>query len=197
MNIEEERVTITTDDNAGEQSTKNYSVDMIETMFSDSLARGMQNAIISQQNAQMASSASITNACARILQARAEPSESANPSQISKPAEASSPAAGSKSEKVTSVKVNGTSHGISEVTIVKRMTTSTVKSVSKLLTAIKSKFTWLAVFIAAAVLFLLIEHFQPEIEAISSLIKKERSQEQATDKDVAKDTNKAEPVTTN
>lgn len=46
-----------------------YSVDMIDTMFADSLSRGMHNAIISQQNAQMASSASITSACARILQA--------------------------------------------------------------------------------------------------------------------------------
>lgn len=46
-----------------------YSVDVMDTMFADSLSRGMQNAIISQQNAQMASSASITTACARILQA--------------------------------------------------------------------------------------------------------------------------------
>ncbi|WDE02101.1 RebB family R body protein [Thalassomonas actiniarum] len=50
-----------------------YSVDMIDTMFADSLSRGMQNAIVSQQNAQMASSASITNACARILQALTAP----------------------------------------------------------------------------------------------------------------------------
>jgi len=55
-------------------NSKAYSVDMIETMFADSLSRGMQNAIISQQNAQMASSASITNACARILQARSDAS---------------------------------------------------------------------------------------------------------------------------
>ncbi|MDO6708353.1 RebB family R body protein [Photobacterium sp. 1_MG-2023] len=48
----------------------NYSSEMIDTMFADSLSRGMQNAIISQQNAQMVSSSSITNACARILQAK-------------------------------------------------------------------------------------------------------------------------------
>lgn len=54
-----------------EESSTNgiYSVDMMDTMFADSLSRGMHNAIISQQNAQMASSASITSACARILQA--------------------------------------------------------------------------------------------------------------------------------
>jgi len=51
--------------------TEQYSVAMVDTIFADTLSRGMQNAITSQQNAQMASSTSITNACARILQARA------------------------------------------------------------------------------------------------------------------------------
>ncbi|AQM69928.1 hypothetical protein Vca1114GL_03502 [Vibrio campbellii] len=50
----------------------NYSLDMVDTIFADTLSRGMQNAIISQQNAQMASSSSVTNACARILQAQAK-----------------------------------------------------------------------------------------------------------------------------
>jgi len=49
-----------------------YSEAIVDTMFADSLPRGMQNAITSQQNAQMASSAPITNACARILQAESD-----------------------------------------------------------------------------------------------------------------------------
>lgn len=52
-------------------ASEEYSVAMVDTIFADTLSRGMQNAITSQQNAQMASSTSITNACARILQARA------------------------------------------------------------------------------------------------------------------------------
>ena len=52
-------------------ATEKYSIAMVDTIFADTLSRGMQNAITSQQNAQMASSASITNACARILQAKA------------------------------------------------------------------------------------------------------------------------------
>jgi hypothetical protein len=66
------------DDETGQGSLENakpdtqqYSVAMVDTIFADTLSRGMQNAITSQQNAQMASSTSITNACARILQARA------------------------------------------------------------------------------------------------------------------------------
>lgn len=51
--------------------SEQYSLTMVDTIFADTLSRGMQNAITSQQNAQMASSTSITNACARILQARA------------------------------------------------------------------------------------------------------------------------------
>lgn len=51
--------------------SEEYSLAMVDTIFADTLSRGMQNAITSQQNAQMASSTSITNACARILQARA------------------------------------------------------------------------------------------------------------------------------
>lgn len=52
-------------------NSEEYSLAMVDTIFADTLSRGMQNAITSQQNAQMASSTSITNACARILQARA------------------------------------------------------------------------------------------------------------------------------
>ena len=69
---DEEKVTINQNTNTEGLDNKDYSVDMIDTMFADSLSRGMQNAIISQKNAQMASSASITNASARILQARSE-----------------------------------------------------------------------------------------------------------------------------
>lgn len=54
-----------------QQNNANYSAAMVDTIFADTLSRGMQNAITSQQNAQMASSSSITNACARILQAKA------------------------------------------------------------------------------------------------------------------------------
>lgn len=56
-----------------EESQDNYSLEMVDTIFADTLSRGMQNAIISQQNAQMASSSSVTNACARILQAHSKP----------------------------------------------------------------------------------------------------------------------------
>ena len=51
----------------------NYSLEVVDTIFADTLSRGMQNAIVSQQNAQMASSSSVTNACARILQAQPKP----------------------------------------------------------------------------------------------------------------------------
>ncbi|SHO56634.1 RebB family R body protein [Vibrio quintilis] len=51
---------------------ENYSLDMVDTIFADTLSRGMQNAIVSQQNAQMASSSAVTSACARILQAQAK-----------------------------------------------------------------------------------------------------------------------------
>jgi hypothetical protein len=71
MNSEEVSVDIKKSNEANDN--KDYSIEMIEAIFADSLSRGMQNAIVSQQNAQMASSASITNACARILQARSEP----------------------------------------------------------------------------------------------------------------------------
>lgn len=57
----------------GENPPENYSLEMVDTIFADTLSRGMQNAIVSQQNAQMASSSSVTHACARILQAQAKP----------------------------------------------------------------------------------------------------------------------------
>ena len=56
-----------------ENAQDNYSLDMVDTIFADTLSRGMQNAIVSQQNAQMASSSSVTHACARILQAHSKP----------------------------------------------------------------------------------------------------------------------------
>ncbi|MYM59187.1 hypothetical protein GTG28_08125 [Vibrio sp. OCN044] len=56
-----------------ENAQDNYSLDMVDTIFADTLSRGMQNAIVSQQNAQMASSSSVTHACARILQAQSKP----------------------------------------------------------------------------------------------------------------------------
>lgn len=68
----------------------NYSLDMIDTMFADSLSRGMQNAITSQQNAQMVSSSSITNACARILQTKAAPATATTGDSSSKPSDTSS-----------------------------------------------------------------------------------------------------------
>lgn len=58
-----------------ESSAEQYSLAMVDTIFADTLSRGMQNAITSQQNAQMASASSVTNACARILQAKAKPIE--------------------------------------------------------------------------------------------------------------------------
>lgn len=55
---------------SSESDKNSYSVEMVDTIFADTLSRGMQNAIVSQHNAQMASSSSVTNACARILQAK-------------------------------------------------------------------------------------------------------------------------------
>ncbi|WP_421846568.1 RebB family R body protein [Marinomonas sp.] len=60
--------------NENEPSKNNYSLEVVDTIFADTLSRGMQNAIVSQQNSQMASSSSVTNACARILQAQANKS---------------------------------------------------------------------------------------------------------------------------
>lgn len=60
---------------SSENASEQYSVAMVDTIFADTLSRGMQNAITSQQNAQMASASSVTNACARILQAKAKPIE--------------------------------------------------------------------------------------------------------------------------
>ncbi|MGF1747675.1 RebB family R body protein [Vibrio cionasavignyae] len=53
------------------ENSEEYSEAMVDTIFADTLSRGMQNAITSQQNAQMASSTSITSACGRILNAQA------------------------------------------------------------------------------------------------------------------------------
>ncbi len=65
-----------------ESSAEQYSLAMVDTIFADTLSRGMQNAITSQQNAQMASASSVTNACARILQAKAKPIEGLIQSQF-------------------------------------------------------------------------------------------------------------------
>jgi hypothetical protein len=70
--MEQDETKTTSIDGRDAQGNQVYTLDMIDTMFADSLSRGMQNAIISQQNAQMASSASIINACARILQAKSD-----------------------------------------------------------------------------------------------------------------------------
>lgn len=70
LNNTAEQDSVNASDNINPDS-EHYSHAMVDTIFADTLSRGMQNAITSQQNAQMASSTSITNACARILQARA------------------------------------------------------------------------------------------------------------------------------
>lgn len=44
------------------------STGLVETTFAETLGLSMHNAITNQQNAQMTASASITNACARLLQ---------------------------------------------------------------------------------------------------------------------------------
>ncbi len=61
---------LTINGNTSEQEGDQYSSAMVDTIFADSLSRGMQNAITSQQNAQMAASSAITHVCASILQAR-------------------------------------------------------------------------------------------------------------------------------
>ncbi len=50
-----------------QENSEQYSSAIVDTIFAETLARGMKNAITSQQNAQMSSSSSVTNACARIL----------------------------------------------------------------------------------------------------------------------------------
>ncbi len=50
-----------------QENSEQYSSVMVDTIFAETLSRGMNNAITSQQNAQMASSSSATNTCNRIL----------------------------------------------------------------------------------------------------------------------------------
>lgn len=55
---------------------------MLETTLTDTLGLSMHNAIMSQQQSQMTTAASITNACARLLQAQppvATPAAAASP----------------------------------------------------------------------------------------------------------------------
>jgi len=48
----------------------NQPTGMVETTFAETLGLSMHNAITNQQSSQMTTSASITNACARLLQAQ-------------------------------------------------------------------------------------------------------------------------------
>lgn len=56
------------------QSFSNQSTSLLETTLSDTLGLSMHNAVTTQQQSQMTTAASITNACARLLQTQAKPS---------------------------------------------------------------------------------------------------------------------------
>lgn len=51
----------------------NQPTGLVETTFAETIGLSMHNAISNQQNSQMTTAASITNACARLLQAPAPP----------------------------------------------------------------------------------------------------------------------------
>ena len=61
----------------------NQPTGLVETTFAETLGLSMHNAISNQQNSQMTTAASITNACARLLQAPIPPP----PKPIEPPAE--------------------------------------------------------------------------------------------------------------
>ncbi|AWB67499.1 hypothetical protein C2869_14090 [Saccharobesus litoralis] len=59
--------TITT---AGNVPFSPQSTGLVETTFAETLGLSMHNAIVNQQSSQMTTAASVTNACARLLQAQ-------------------------------------------------------------------------------------------------------------------------------
>lgn len=52
------------------QSFSNQSTSLLEVTLSDTLGLSMHNAVSNQQQSQMTTAASVTNACARLLQAK-------------------------------------------------------------------------------------------------------------------------------
>lgn len=56
------------------QAFSNQSTGLLETTLADTLGLSMHNAVSSQQQSQMTTAASVTNACARLLQTQAKPS---------------------------------------------------------------------------------------------------------------------------
>ncbi|WP_047042712.1 RebB family R body protein [Vibrio mexicanus] len=74
------------------QSFSNQSTSLLETTLSDTLGLSMHNAVTTQQQSQMTTAASITNACARLLQTQAKPSGIAPVVDEDKPEKAEEPA---------------------------------------------------------------------------------------------------------
>ncbi|NGN96233.1 hypothetical protein G5S52_00755 [Grimontia sp. S25] len=56
------------------QAFSNQSTGLLETTLADTLGLSMHNAVSNQQQSQMTTAASVTNACARLLQTQAKPS---------------------------------------------------------------------------------------------------------------------------
>ncbi len=56
------------------QAFSNQSTSLLETTLADTLGLSMHNAVSNQQQSQMTTAASVTNACARLLQTQAKPS---------------------------------------------------------------------------------------------------------------------------
>ena len=153
-------------------SKSSYSVDMIDTMFADSLSRGMQNAIISQQNAQMASSASITSACARILQAASEqPAATEN-------AEADTPSEKNESEEEEGETESDTKSDLEVIVATKEDVQAkvTVTEVSK---SIKDKWHWIVWSLIALMFLGSVAYFHSELKAISKFVEQEVNKEAA------------------
>ncbi|WP_076585344.1 RebB family R body protein [Vibrio ostreicida] len=55
------------------QAFSSQSTGLLETTLADTLGLSMHNAVSNQQQSQMTTSASITNACARLLQTQTKP----------------------------------------------------------------------------------------------------------------------------
>ncbi|MGF1714547.1 RebB family R body protein [Photobacterium chitinilyticum] len=59
-----------------QQAFSSQPTELVETTFAETIGLSMHNAVANQQQSQMTTAASVTNACARLLQSQAQPSAS-------------------------------------------------------------------------------------------------------------------------
>lgn len=69
------------------QGFDNQATTMVDSTFAETIGLSMHNAVTSQMNAQMAASASVTNACARLLKAAPPATASATAPEEDEPIE--------------------------------------------------------------------------------------------------------------